>query len=55
MRACYGQVSTETRGKFLRVHRFGLRERRREENLKVAIFFNIFASLGDENGGHIDC
>lgn len=40
----------ETRGIFLRVQRFGLRERKPEENFKVAINFNIFASLRDENG-----
>ena len=40
----------ETRGIFLRVQRFGLRERKPEENFKVAINFNIFSSLRDENG-----
>ena len=50
---CYGQVSIETRGILLRVQRFGLRERKPEENFTFAMNFNIFASLRDENGWHI--
>ena len=40
----------ETRGIFLRVQRFGLRERKPEENFQVAINFNIFASLSMKMG-----